>query len=174
MINEINPNKWTFLLKQNLLQLSQVYDLSPFLFTKTIHVESKVIPHSHPTLTLNTRYAEAPLKLLSTFLYQEFHWWLSLNPKKTKAAILDLKKFIPNAPVTLSMGKDSTYLRILAAQLEIMSLENYLGLDEAKKIILEKITVDKQDPWVYKLVQAEEIILKKILRAHSLVPPPLN
>jgi hypothetical protein len=174
VINEINPNKWTLLVKQNLLQLSQVYDIAPFIFTKTIHIESKVIPRSHPVLTLNTRFAESPKKLLAVFLNQEFQWWLKLNEARTLLGIQELKKIAPKAPITEALGKDSTYLKMLAAQLEVMALELYLGAEEKKKLLSEKISIDKQDPWIYKFVQSNEEILKKILQTQKLLPPPLN
>jgi hypothetical protein len=174
MINEINPSKWTFLVKQNLLQIAQVYDLTPFLFTKTIQVESKVVPHSHPILTLNTRFAESPSHLLALFLNQQFHWWLSLHHKETSIAIHELKKNLPNAPETQSLGKDSTYLKILAAQLEAMALDYYLGIKESKKILSEKISKEKQDPWVYKVILTRSNEFKNILRANGLLPGPLH
>jgi hypothetical protein len=31
------------------------YDLNPYIFTTKIAIQSMVIPHSHPVLTLNTR-----------------------------------------------------------------------------------------------------------------------
>ena len=74
-ITEINPNQWTALTKKNMLMLTKDYDLEPFLFTKKINIQSRVIPHSHPILTLNTRNAEFPLKILSTWLHEEFHWF---------------------------------------------------------------------------------------------------
>jgi hypothetical protein len=174
MIYEINPNKWTSLVKQNLLQLSQVYDLSPFLFTKMIQVESKVIPQSHPVFILNTRFAEKPLHLLAMFLNQEFQWWLIQNQEKYQAAFRELKKAVPNAPETNSLGKDSTYIKILAAQLEFLALTHYLGLNESKRIQAEKVSIEKQDPWVYKTVQLREAPIRRILQSHHLLPPPLN
>ncbi len=44
-ITEIEANEWTALTKKNLLQLTVDYDLSPFLYTKKIHIQSRVIPH---------------------------------------------------------------------------------------------------------------------------------
>ena len=174
VIDEISSSKWTYLVRQNLLQLSQVYDLTPFLFTKKIQIESKVIPHSHPVLTLNTRFAERPSQLLALFLNQQFHWWLKLHPEQTSAAILELKKSLPNAPETLSLGKDSTFLKILAGQLEAMALEYYLGHQETQKILTDKIMQEKQDPWIYKVILARGDELKTLLRGHRLLPTPLH
>jgi hypothetical protein len=61
-INEINPNQWTTLTKQNMLKLQKKFDLEPYLYTKKINTQSRIIPHSHPVLTLNTRNAEIPEK----------------------------------------------------------------------------------------------------------------
>ena len=35
-----------------------IYDLHKWLFTRDVLIQSGVIPHSHPVLTLNTRYLD--------------------------------------------------------------------------------------------------------------------
>lgn len=173
-VTEINANKWTALTKQNLLHLSQVYDLAPFLFTKKVHIESKVIPHSHPVLTLNTRYAEHPNRILSTFLHEELHWWLSKNQKTTDAAVKALKKMYPKAPVTKSMGANSTFIHLLVCELELRALTFYIGKTEARKILEHIMTKDKIYPWIYRQVLYRNDPIKKIVKKFKLAPPPLT
>ena len=78
-ITEVKPNQWTALSKKNMLRLAIEHNLEPYLYTKKINIESRVIPHSHPVLTLNTRNAEFSQKILSTWLHEEFHWWAEVN-----------------------------------------------------------------------------------------------
>lgn len=174
VVTETNPNKWTALTKQNLLHLAQVYDLSPFLYTKTIKIESRVIPHSHPVLTLNSRNAEAPKKLLSVFLHEQLHWWLTNNKVQTDLAIKELKKIYPKAPVTKSMGPNSTYLHLIVCYLELKAVSFYLGKKEGREVISSIMNKDKIYPWIYNQVLNKDFAIQKIVKKHKLLPPPLN
>ena len=148
-IAEVKPNKWTAITKQNLLLLTQVYDLDSFLFTKKVKIESRVIPHSHPVLTLNTRNAENPNKLLSVFLHEQLHWWLNKNSSNTLLAIKELKKKFPKAPVTRSLGADSTHLHLIVCYLELAALNHYLGKKDGRETVYDIMKRDKIYPWIY-------------------------
>jgi hypothetical protein len=173
VIEEVSPNKWTAITRQNLLHLTQVYDLSPFIYTKNIQIESMVIPQSHPVLLLNTRYAEKPKKLLSVFLHEQLHWWTTNNQIKTNEAIKDLKKVYPNAPVTTTSGKDSTHLHLIICYLEYKALKFYLGKTEATEIITSLMKQEKIYPWVYYQVIYKNFAIEKIVKKTGLLPPPL-
>jgi len=173
-IVEIKPNKWTAIMKQNMLHLAQVYDLRPFLFTKKIHVESMVIPHSHPILTLNTRSAEKPKKILSVWLHEELHWWMDKNPKQTALAIKELKKIYPNAPKGMGATPDSTFLHLIVCYLEMKAVALYLGDKEARSIIEEIMKKDKLYPWIYYQVLYKDFAIKKIIKKYQLAPAPLT
>lgn len=173
-IIEIKPNKWTAIMKQNMLQLAQVYDLRPFLFTKKIHIQSRVIPHSHPVLTLNTRHAENPKKILSVWMHEELHWWMERKPKETSLAIKELKKIYPEAPRGQGATADSTFLHLLVCYLEMRALALYVGEKESKNIIEEIMKKDKLYPWVYYQVLYKNYAIKRILKKQKLVPPPLT
>jgi hypothetical protein len=173
-ITEVKPNKWTYLMKQNMLHLAQVYDLSPFLYTKKINVESKVIPHSHPVLTLNTRHAENPKKILAMWMHEELHWWMDKNPKATASAVKELKKIYPDAPKGMGATADSTFLHLLVCYLEMRTLALYVGEKESKVIIEDIMRKDKIYPWVYYQVLYKNFAIKKILKKHKLVPVPLT
>lgn len=173
-IVEVKPNKWTLIMKQNMLHLAQVYDLRPFLFTKKIHVESMVIPHSHPILTLNTRSAEKPKKILSVWMHEELHWWMDKNSKATAAAINELKKIYPNAPKGMGQYENSTLLHLMVCFLEMKTLAFYVGDKEARSIIEEIMRKDKLYPWIYYQVLNKDFAIKKVLKKHKLVPPPLT
>lgn len=174
-VKEIQPNKWTSITKQNLLHLAQVYDLSPFLYTKKIHIQSQVIPHSHPVLTLNTRNAENPKKILSTFLHEELHWWLSgKNDKPTNLAIAELKKIYPKVPAINKNGPHSTYLHLIVCFLELEALEHYLGKKEARGVITNIMRKDKIYTWVYYQVLYKDFAIRQLVKKHKLLPPVLT
>lgn len=174
VVTETNPNKWTALTKQNLLHLTQVYDLSPFIYTKNVKIESRVIPHSHPVLTLNSRNAENPKKLLSVFLHEQFHWWLTMNKTQTDLAIKDLKKIYPKAPVTKSDGPNSTHLHLIVCYLEMRAVSFYLGKKEGREVISSIMKKDKIYPWIYNQVLNRDSAIQKVVKKHKLIPPALN
>lgn len=173
-IVEVKPNKWTAITKQNLLQLTQVYDLRPFLFTRKVKIQSRVIPHSHPVLTLNTRNAENPHKLLSVFLHEQLHWWLTKNPENTKEAVKLLKKYFPKAPVTKSLGADSTHLHLLVCYLELKALSHYMGKKEGREVVYSIMKKDKIYPWIYYQVLFRPSSIEKVVKKFKLLPPPLT
>ncbi len=172
-INEINPNKLTSITKQNLLHLTQVYDLTPVLFTKKIQIQSQIIPSSHPVLSLNTKYAESPDKILAIFLHEQFHWWILKNQIRTNLAIIELKALYPKAPQTQSSGKDSTYIHLIVCYLEYAALKYYLGNSKAKNVIREFIQKEKLYPWIYSEILKNEAKIKKIIFNQKLNLPPL-
>ncbi len=172
-ITEINPNRLTALTKQNLFHLAKVYDLKPFLYTKQIHVQSYVVPHSHPILTINTRHAERPQHLLATWLHEEFHWWSGNNRVNNDRAIVQLKKLFPNIPGG-SVSARSTYLHLIICYLEFRALVHYLGEKEAREIVQELIEKDKLYPWVYTQILGKNPGIGKIIVANKLLPSPLR
>jgi hypothetical protein len=163
----------TAITKQNLLHLAQVYDLSPFFYTKNIRVQSEVVSHSHPVLTLNTKNAEDPKKLLSIFLHEELHWWLHSRPKEMAAAVKQLKKIYPKAPITKGSGKDSTYLHLLVCYLELKAVGYYLGKIEARKIITSLMKDDKFYPWIYFQILNKDSTIKAVMQKNKLIPDVL-
>lgn len=173
-ITEINPNRLTALTKQNLFHLAKVYDLRPFLYTKKINVQSYVVPHSHPTLTLNTRNAEKPHQLLSTWLHEEFHWWATSKKTETDKAIADLKKLFPKIPAGGAVNTQSSYLHLVICYLEYQALVHYLGKQDAREVIDGLVKVDKIYPWIYSQVLKRNESIGKIIRKHKLIPPPLT
>ena len=153
----------------------QVYDLKPFLFTNTVHIQSRVIPHSHPVLTLNSRYAEAPNKLLAVFLHEQLHWWLDSKSKESELALVDLKKMFPKLPETgVASDPDSTYLHLMICLLEYRALAHYLGKNQTSMLFKDIITVEKVYPWIYTQILNRYIDLRKIAVKYKLEPAPIN
>lgn len=86
-------------IKTQLLALVKKYDLSPFIYTTRINIVPKVIPHSHPVLTLNTLWDESPNRLLSSFVHEQFHWYAEMNPKAVQSTTNAFRRKFPNPPV---------------------------------------------------------------------------
>jgi hypothetical protein len=173
-IVEIKPDKGTALTKQNMLQLAQVYELAPFLFTKKIRIQSGVTPKSHPVLTLNTRFSEHPNKILSAWLHEELHWWSVKQKSKFILAIRDLKKVYRKVPRTKGNGPDSTYLHLLICYIEMEALSFYLGKKEAREVISSIMKKDKINPWIYYQILYKNFAIRKTIKKHKLLPSPLG
>src|SRR4030095_16195983 len=75
--------------RDQLQRLLKTYDLSKWTFTKSILIDEKAIPHSHPILTLHTRHLKDDDLLLSTFVHEQLHWFLAQKDKETKDAMKD-------------------------------------------------------------------------------------
>src|SRR5881397_3222002 len=56
--------------RDQLQRLLVTYDLSPWFYTKSVVIDERAIPFSHPVLTLHTRHANDDELLLSTFLHE--------------------------------------------------------------------------------------------------------
>jgi hypothetical protein len=165
-ITEIKPNRDSHIMKQNVLQLAQVYDLSPFLYTKRIQIKTDAIPQSHPVLTLNIRYTNYPHKILAVLLHEQFHWWALNNKKKMDIAVVELKKMFPRQ-------HPSVYQHFLICYLEHQAVRYYVGDKIATSIIYDFIRRDKIRPWIYSQVLLKHKIFKKIFTRYKLIPKPL-
>ena len=170
-MSEINPNKWTALTRQNLEHLMQVYDLVPLLFTMEIHIESQVKSHSHPILTLNTRYAESPKKLLSVFVHEQLHWWAEKNQAEMNKAIEEIKVLFPTLPTTgIAKDTQSTYLHLIICFLEYEAMIHYLQKKDANKILKDFIQKDNIYPWINTQVYLKYKPIEAIVKKHKLSP----
>src|SRR5262245_18616039 len=77
--------------KEQLERLLKTYDVSRWIFTKSIVIDERAIPHSHPVLTLHARHLQDDELLLSTFVHEQFHWFLVQNEKDSDDAIKELR-----------------------------------------------------------------------------------
>ncbi len=161
-ISEINPNKWTAITRQNLEQLFQVYHLKPFLFTYDLQIQSQVIPHSHPVLTLNTRFAEQPNKLLSAFIHEQLHWWAASKSESVDKAVLEIKVLIPQFP------KDG--LHLIICFLEYKSMIHFVGKKEANRILKDFIHKDKIYPQFYTQIYLKYKPIDTVINKYALSP----
>jgi hypothetical protein len=172
VVVEISPDKGTMLMKQNLLHLAQVYDLSPFLFTKRVHIHPGTPHQSHPDLTLDTKNAESPPHILADFLHEELHWWLSHNQEKTAAAKMELNKIYPKAP--FFGPPEETYEHLVVCYLEFKALEFYLGKIQSRDLLTKKMKKEKSLAWVYYQILYKDFAIKKVIHKLKLLPFPLT
>lgn len=155
-----------------LIGLSQKHDLSPWLFVNQVRIESGVIPHSHPILTLNTRHIENYNQLLAVFLHEQIHRFLAepQNRKQLEGALSELRKMYSQVPDARNGGaasEYSTYLHFLVNWLEFDALSNLLGRIEAQEVIEGRDLYE----WIYGRVLEDSSDLKSIVTRHDLRIP---
>src|SRR5690348_10802294 len=85
--------------KEQLERLLSTYDLQKYTFTRSVVIDERSIPHSHPVLTLHTRHLHSDDQLLSTYVHEQLHWYLENHQQQTDAAENDLRKIYPKVPV---------------------------------------------------------------------------
>jgi hypothetical protein len=125
--------------KALLEDLAKTYDVSRFLFTERVHIQSFSIPHSHPVLTLNTRSIKEPDRFLSLFLHEQIHWFFakSSRDQKVEAFIVKMKELFPTVPSQAEGGaqdEESTYLHLGVCYYELEALTSFIGVEKAQAV----------------------------------------
>ena len=155
--------------REQLHRLLANYDLSPWLHTKAVVIDAQAIPFSHPVLTLHTRHTKDDELLLSTFVHEQLHWFLTERKEQTDQAIGDLRKAFPNAPAGGRAGardEYSTYLHLLVCFLEQDAVSHLLGELKAKQVM--EFWATDHYTWVYRQVLDRGPEIASVLRARQL------
>ena len=90
--------------QSQLERLLSQYDLTPWIFTTAVVIDEDSIPHSHPVLTLHTRHLKDDDLLLSTFIHEQAHWFLSQHHEDALKAVAELRGLYPSIPLGFPGG----------------------------------------------------------------------
>lgn len=158
--------------KDQLLRLVSAYDIPGWIFTKKIHItdDRRTIPHSHPVLTLNTRYLKDDELLLSTFIHEQIHWFID-EKKESMTADKELREMFPKVPVGFPEGANdevSTYYHIQVCFLEYLAIEKLFGELKARQVI--EFWKNDHYTWIYKTILERKWDIYNVLRKHNLLP----
>jgi hypothetical protein len=157
--------------RDQLRRLLATYDLSPWMYTTSIVIDERAIPFSHPVLTLHTRHAKDDELLLSTFVHEQFHWFLAERREPTELAITDLRKLFPTVPaggIAGARDEYSTYLHLLVCYLEQQADLRVLGELKTKQVMAFWAT--DHYTWVYEMVIGRSREIGQIMRERKLLP----
>lgn len=171
---EVAPDKTTALLKQNLYHAIQIYDLTRFMWTYRVKIQDDVANHSHPILTLNTKYARTPNKLMASFLHQQFHWWANNHPKQIRSAIVDFEKVYKKNPGKNAEDRKHYYLHLIVSYLEFRTMGKLIGYHQTYRVQQEMLKVEDHYGWAYSKIYRNPTQIRNILRKHNLIPYSLN
>lgn len=159
--------------KQQLQRLLSAYDVSKWLWTRKIEIDSdyNTIPHSHPVLTLSTRHLKDDELLLSTFVHEQLHWHLSANSRQTEEAYKELKTIFPQVPVGFPEGakdEESSYKHLLVCYLEYQADKELLGELKARQVM--EFWATDHYTWIYKTVLEQGRKIGAVVYKHKLFP----
>ena len=152
--------------KEQLERLLASYDLKKYTFTNAVIIEDKVIPHSHPVLTVNTRYIGEDDRLLSTYMHEQLHWYLEERRRETGAAEADLRRMYPRVPVGPPDGakdEESTYLHLVDCYLELQADRKVMG-EKRAAAVMEFLAGDHYR-WIYAPILRDQQAIGAVLGA---------
>jgi hypothetical protein len=134
-----------------LAALRKRHDLARFEYTQLVRIQPAGATHSHPILTLGTRFAETEDLLLSTYLHEQMHWylWRLGGPDHDPVAPFfdELVRRYPKAPTQLPDGARSyeqTYVHLVVCWLEIAAATELIGWERAAAVA--------HGPWGYRWI----------------------
>jgi hypothetical protein len=156
--------------KDQLQRLIKTYDLAKYIFTKSVLIDEESIPHSHPVLTLSTRHIRDDELLLSTFVHEQAHWFLTQNHKNTEEAKKELRVMFSKVPVRFPEGatdEESTYLHLIVIYLEYRAGRELLGELKARQIM--DFWATDHYTWIYKTVLERTREIGNIVFKHKLI-----
>jgi hypothetical protein len=139
-----------------------------------MEIDETVIPHSHPVLQIHTREANDPGTLLATYLHENIHWYLDSREPDTTAAMNQLAKLYPNAPIEPPLGagsKQSTYLHLITCWLENEAVKDVAGPQTAADVLSRHTAYYT---WIYQQVRENNERIGRVVRAYNLIPPKLD
>lgn len=154
-----------------LAELLEEYDTSRWQFTDRVIIDERSLGHSHPVLTLGTRFpVRTRIGVLSSFLHEQIHWYLGTQRRQCSAAIDELRVMYPDAPDATGGGardQRSTYLHLVVNWLEIEGLRSVVGSNEADDT-LQAACRGGSYTWIYKRVLEQRDVIGKVIQRHGL------
>ncbi len=156
-----------------LAALRKRHDLSRFEYTRLVQIVPAGPTHSHPILTLGTRFSETEDLLLATYLHEQMHWylWRLGGPDHDPVAPFfdELVRRYPKAPTRLPEGARSyeqTYVHLVVCWLEIAAVTELIGRERAEAL------ADTQwgYRWIYRTVLQDWDALGQLLLEHGVLP----
>jgi hypothetical protein len=123
--------------KEQLERVLARYDVRKWTFTNKVRIEDRVIPHSHPVLTLSTGNLGRDDHMLSEFIHEQIHWHEEAKPRQREAAIKELQAAFPALPSRPPEGardRYSSYLHVIVCYLEYQAMKTLIGNTGARSV----------------------------------------
>jgi len=155
-----------------LLDARTRFDLARFEYCKQVRIAPTEIPHSHPSITLNT-WVRDDLGLLSMVLHEQMHWYVTWyshsRAPQWRKLFEQLRERYPAVPAAEAGGAQdefSTYLHLLVNRLEIEAVSQFIDRDKVEN----HVRALPFYRWVYQAVLDDWEPLGALYREQGLLP----
>ncbi len=149
--------------------------LARFEYTRHVRIVPASTTHSHPILTLGTRFADSEDHLLATYLHEQMHWylWRLGGPDHDPVAPFfdELVRRYPKAPTRLPDGArnyEQTYVHLVVCWLELNAASEFIGWDRAAALA----ETNYGYRWIYRTVVRDWEALGELFTKHGILPMP--
>ncbi len=157
--------------KRLLVERLEHYNTSRWHFTDRVVIDENAAGHSHPVLTLGTKFpVRSRVGVVSLFLHEQIHWYLVAKPEACSAAQQELSTVYPEVPDASNGGarnERSTYLHLIVNWLEIEVLRAVVGSGNAEKT-LQAACRGRIYQWIYSRVADDREVIGNVIRKHGL------
>jgi hypothetical protein len=159
--------------RRTLQALRRRHDLERFEYTRIVQIVPAGPTHSHPILTLGTRFAENEDLLLATYLHEQMHWYLwrlgGPDHDPVEPFFDELVRRYPKAPTRLPEGGrnyEQTYLHLVVCWLELHITADLIGQERAFALC------DTQwgYRWIYRTVREDHESIGALLAENGILP----
>jgi len=153
-----------------LARLIETYDLDRWTFTRSVIIEYRATPHSHPVLTLSTRYINDDDKALSTYLHEQLHWYSEEHSAAVEQVKAELRNLYPDLPTGYPDGArdaDSNYLHLIVNTMEYRALAEVIGAERATQVFGRHRHYRR----LYDIVEADIEVIEGVMARHGLDHP---
>ena len=149
------------------------HDLTRYEYTRFVRIMPASATHSHPILTLGTRFTETEDQLLATYLHEQMHWYLyelgGHDHDPVEPLFDELVRRYPDAPTRLPEGArnyDQTYVHLLVCWLELAVTAEFIG--RARAFALAETAYGYR--WIYRTVVSDWDALEALFTMHGILP----
>ena len=150
-------------------------ELEKWTFAEALIIRDDGFSHSYPDLTLATNQLlnRSDSELVSIYVHENLHCFLSQHPENFHATMRDLQLKYPKVPVGRAEGgaKDehSSYIHLIVCYLEYIAMIEIFGKERA----LEILGSHDYYRWIYKTVLEDTHSLGTIMEKNGLTPSPV-
>lgn len=149
------------------------HDLTRYEYTRFVRVVPASATHSHPILTLGTRFTDSEDQLLATYLHEQMHWYLyqlgGPDHDPVEPFFDELVRRYPQAPTRLPDGArnyEQTYVHLVVCFLELMVTSEFIG--RARAVALAETVYGYR--WIYRTVVQDWDALEALFTTHGILP----
>jgi hypothetical protein len=156
------------LTEQQLRRILRAHAVSDWTSTDNVRIESRAIPHSHPIVTLNTRFLDDDDRLLATFVHEQLHWGVQTLDQRLITQLAHRYRNLPVGPPRGCRSMFSNYLHLVICSIEYQALSELVGPTRARA------TLQRASHYlcIYNIVMSDHDALCVLVRDHVELTKP--